>query len=79
LINFDIKVDICDPLADSNEVYNEYGVLVYNKLPDICYDALILAVAHKDFINLKIREIIKDGVVFDVKGVLSKDLIDSRL
>ena len=46
------------------------------------FDAVILGVAHDDFKNLNIREFLKDyeqGVVYDVKGILSRDLIDGRL
>ena len=45
------------------------------------YDAVILAVAHKDFLSLDIRSFLKDehGVIYDVKGVLSRDMIDGRL
>ncbi len=43
------------------------------------YSAAILAVAHKEFANIDIRAIVNNGVVFDVKGVLNKELVDARL
>jgi len=44
------------------------------------YDAIILAVAHKNFNNLDITELKKDNaVIFDTKGVLDRNLVDSRL
>ena len=46
------------------------------------YDAVILAVSHKEFLNMDIRSLLKNkekGVVYDVKGVLPTDIIDERL
>ena len=41
---------------------------------------MILAVAHKEFLSLDVRCLVKEvGVVYDVKGVLSRDIVDERL
>ena len=86
LRNFDINVDVYDPHANPEEVMHEYGVTVMNELttsntqlqtPN--YSAAILAVAHKEFAELDIRSIANKGVVYDVKGVLSKEVVDARL
>jgi UDP-N-acetyl-D-galactosamine dehydrogenase len=58
---------------------HEYGITVVNELPKTQYSGAILAVAHKEFVDLDIRSIANNGVVFDVKGVLSKELVDARL
>jgi UDP-N-acetyl-D-galactosamine dehydrogenase len=58
---------------------HEYGITVVNQLPIEKYSAAILAVSHKEFANLDIRAIVNNGVVFDVKGVLTKDQVDARL
>jgi UDP-N-acetyl-D-galactosamine dehydrogenase len=79
LRNFDINVDVYDPWANPEEVMHEYGISVVNELPKIQYSGAILAVAHKEFANLNIRNLVGDGVVFDVKGVLNKDMVDARL
>jgi UDP-N-acetyl-D-galactosamine dehydrogenase len=79
LKNFDIQVDVYDPWANPEEVMHEYGITVVNELPKEHYSAAILAVAHKEFADLDIRSITNKGVVFDVKGVLNKDLVDARL
>jgi UDP-N-acetyl-D-galactosamine dehydrogenase len=79
LVNFDILVDIYDPWVNSMEVKYEYGVDIYNELPYGQYAAVILAVAHKEFLNLDVRSLAPNGVVFDVKGLLPKEIIDSRL
>jgi len=49
------------------------------KPPTPNYSAAILAVAHKEFSNLNIRDLVGNGVVFDVKGVLPKEQVDARL
>jgi UDP-N-acetyl-D-galactosamine dehydrogenase len=79
LKNFDIQVDVYDPWANPEEVMHEYGITVVNELPKEQYSAAILAVAHKEFADLDIRSIANYGVVYDVKGVLKKDLVDARL
>jgi UDP-N-acetyl-D-galactosamine dehydrogenase len=79
LKNFDIQVDVYDPWANPEEVMHEYGITVVNELPKTHYSGAILAVAHKEFANLDIRAIVNNGVIFDVKGVLNKEMVDARL
>ena len=60
---------------------SEYGIEVVN---EICrekrYDAVILAVAHDEFKNLNVMDLVKEkGVVYDVKGILDREIIDGRL
>ena len=44
------------------------------------FDAVILGVAHKQFLELDIKSLVKEGgVIYDVKGLLSRDIIDGRL
>lgn len=79
LKNFDINVDIYDPWANPEEVMHEYGVTIYNNLPSQNYAAVILAVAHKSFLTINIRNLVGSGVIYDVKGILPKEIVDSRL
>jgi len=79
LVNFDINVKVYDPWVNPNEVKKEYGIDVITDLPLGQFTAVILAVAHKKFLTLDIRSFAPNGVVYDVKGVLSKEIIDSRL
>jgi UDP-N-acetyl-D-galactosamine dehydrogenase len=58
---------------------HEYGITVVNELPKTQYSGAILAVAHKEFTDLNIRTIVDNGVIFDVKGVLNKEMVDARL
>jgi UDP-N-acetyl-D-galactosamine dehydrogenase len=79
LRNFDINLDVYDPWANPEEVMHEYGITVVNEMPSEKYSGAILAVAHKEFADLDIRSIVGNGVVFDVKGVLNKEMVDARL
>jgi UDP-N-acetyl-D-galactosamine dehydrogenase len=79
LRNFDINVEVYDPWANPQEVKREYRIEISNSFPKGDYAAIILAVAHKEFLNMDIRSLTSNGVVFDVKGILPKNIIDSRL
>jgi UDP-N-acetyl-D-galactosamine dehydrogenase len=79
LRNFDINVDVYDPWANSQDIKLEYDIEILSSFPVVKYSAVILAVAHKEFLDFDIRSLTPDGVIFDVKGVLSKNIIDSRL
>jgi UDP-N-acetyl-D-galactosamine dehydrogenase len=81
LRNFDIQVDVHDPWARKEEVAKEYGIEINREELNSNfnnYSAVILAVAHKQFLSLKIQKH-QNLVVFDVKGVLSQESIDSSL
>ena len=53
---------------------------VINEKPNDKYDAVILAVAHKEFLNMDVKAFVKDGgVIYDVKGILSRTIIEGRL
>ena len=44
------------------------------------FDAIINAVAHKQFANIDLRSLcVENGVIYDVKGILPKEIIDARL
>lgn len=75
------NITIYDPWADKTEVQHEYQIEISNTLNKTKkYDAIILGVAHKEFADLNIRTYIKDnGVIYDVKGVLDRNIIDGRL
>ena len=80
LRSFGMSVDIFDPWASVEELKHEYGVRLSNSMPDEKYDAIVLAVAHKEFKSIKFEEIQnKPSVTYDVKSFLSKELVDGRL
>ena len=74
------NITVCDPWAASDRVEKEYGIGVVSEVPDGKFDAVILAVAHKEFLSLDVRSLVRDGgVVYDVKGVLDRKMVDARL
>lgn len=81
LKKYHINIDVYDPWADPKEVKHEYGIDLITELPtDSCYDSVIVAVAHKQFNNKVVKSLCKDdSVLFDVKALLDKDLVDARL
>lgn len=81
LSSYETNITIHDPWADPAEVKHEYGVNTSKDLADgKKYDAVILAVAHNEFVEINWRNHLKDnGIIYDVKGCLSKDKTDSRL
>ena len=80
LEEYNANVTIYDPWANPAIAKHEYGVKLHNELPEQHYDAVILAVAHNEFKELDIAHISNgNSVVYDVKGVLSEDVIDGKL
>lgn len=82
LEGFSAKVDLLDPWADKAEVKHEYGIDIMNEASDISekYDAVVLTVAHKEFLNVDLKSMLKsEGILYDVKSILPKDSVDGRL
>lgn len=80
LQQFGVKVDIHDPWADEDEVRHEYGVGMIREVPTVKYDAIIMAVSHKEFNQLDIKSLSHNStVIYDVKSALAPELVDARL
>jgi UDP-N-acetyl-D-glucosamine/UDP-N-acetyl-D-galactosamine dehydrogenase len=82
LIEFGLNVSVYDPWVDKSEVKIEYGIDVVNDISGLKdkYAALILAVSHKQFLNLNIASLKEtQSILFDIKGFLPEHLIDARL
>lgn len=79
LKDFGLLVDVFDPHANIKEVKNEYDITLINKFNK--YSAIILAVSHKEFLTLNFRKlkISSKSVIYDIKSVLDRKLIDGRL
>ncbi len=77
------KVDVFDPWADEKQAKQFFGITLQKELKQNHYDAVLLAVAHNEFIQLGesgIRNTLnKNGIVFDIKGMLPSDSVDERL
>ncbi len=79
LESYGIKVTIYDPWANPQEVMHEYKITTTSKLPDTKYDAIILGVAHNEFLKLELEPLKKEtSVLYDVKGILTVE-VDGKL
>ena len=79
LQDFGCKVAVYDPWAAADEVFDEYGVQLVPEL-DKGYDAVVLAVAHDQFMKLDFKALRNgQGVLYDIKSLLTKELVDGRL
>ena len=79
LIDFGTKVEVYDPWADKQEVKDEYNIDIICAKPDLSlFDVIILTVGHNEFYELEVATN-STKVVYDVKGVLNINNIDSRL
>ena len=77
------NITVLDPWVNPDRARAEYGFEVVNHLPENnnhSFDAVILAVAHNEFRSLDIRALApQPAVVYDVKGILPRNIIDARL
>jgi UDP-N-acetyl-D-galactosamine dehydrogenase len=80
LLEYTSNITICDPLANVEAVQHEYQILISRELPHGLFDAIILAVVHNEFLTLDLKQLVKEGgVIYDVKSILPRDIIDGRL
>ena len=83
LNSYHANIDVYDPWVDAEEAKNEYGLTLVNKLNKNHYDAILIAVGHKQFKEMgaeKIRALGKENnIIFDVKYLLPSDMVDGRL
>jgi UDP-N-acetyl-D-galactosamine dehydrogenase len=83
LKGYETHCEIFDPWADPNEVKQEYNVDTIKDINNLrgSYDAIIVAVAHREFFELNYQKLKKEpaSVIYDIKGILSKDLVNGRL
>ncbi|MFY4788261.1 Vi polysaccharide biosynthesis UDP-N-acetylglucosamine C-6 dehydrogenase TviB [Aliarcobacter butzleri] len=75
LQEFGCNIDVYDPWADTKEVEHEYNLKLIKELNIDKYEAIVLAVAHNEFKELKLKT--DNNVVFDIKSIL--DETDGRL
>lgn len=79
LQQFHLDVSVYDPIANQEDVLAEYGIDMIAELNQQ-YDAIVLAVAHDELIELNLKDYLTDtGVVYDVKGVLQTILVSGKL
>ncbi|MEO7975798.1 nucleotide sugar dehydrogenase [Flavobacterium sp.] len=79
LREYGILVTIFDPIANVEDVKNEYNLITIKSVPNNKFDAIILGVAHSEFLKLNFSELQKtNSLIYDVKGVLGA-IADNRL
>ncbi len=79
LQSYSVKVDIIDPHADGAEIKHEYGLTLSTQAKQKSYDAVILAVNHKEYLQLNEKDFEKllkpKGLIIDVKGILKNKIL----
>lgn len=76
LEDYGIEVETLDPWANPLDVLKQYNIKSYNNLNVLesqkhTFDAIILTVAHAEFMNIDLNQFLKDGgVIYDVKSCL---------
>jgi UDP-N-acetyl-D-galactosamine dehydrogenase len=83
LKNYGAKIDVYDPWIDAEEAEHEYGIRPIRAPAKGRYDAVVLAVAHKEFRDMGLNAIRsfakKPHVLYDIKYVFPADEVDGRL
>ena len=78
LEDFGVKVTTFDPWANPEEVHHEYNIWSTNEVPNAKFDAIVLGVAHKEFLDMDFSFLRKENaILYDVKGVLKNS--DNKL
>jgi len=81
LKQYGCEVDVYDPWANKEEVQHEYRLDLIDSYTAEKYDAVILAVAHYEFKTIDLAQL-KNGhqtVIYDIKGIWDKNVVDGRL
>ncbi len=79
LEDYGIQVIIFDPMANPVEVYHEYNLKTATIIPNEKFDAIVLGVAHNEFLKLNLADLQNElSVLYDVKNFI-KNLVDGRL
>jgi len=78
-----LQVDVCDPLVDVDEAKSLYNLdlIDLDKATTNHYEAVVLAVSHSKFsqINEYFLKIKNTSIIFDIKGVLPREIVTERL
>lgn len=81
LVEYGIIVDVYDPWANPIEVKSVYQIDTLTTYPGKNgYNAIMLVVAHKEFLEIDLQVHRKMGcIIYDVKNLLREEDIDARL
>ena len=79
LKEYGINTTIFDPCVNPDDVLHEYGLQTMTKIPNKKFDAIVLGVAHNQFLAIDFQSLLKENsILYDVKGVLGKN-VDGKL
>ena len=79
LKEYGIEVTIYDPWVNPTAVLHEYQLVTTKELPSVKYDAIILGVAHQEFLSINFETLQNEkSILYDVKGILGKK-VDGKL
>ncbi|HEX5150807.1 MAG TPA: nucleotide sugar dehydrogenase [Parafilimonas sp.] len=81
LEEFGLNVDVYDPHAHAEEIKREFAIDIISKISPLKdYAAIIVAVAHDEFLNFDFKKYKENNtVIFDAKACLDKNFVDARL
>lgn len=80
LKSYGVLVTIFDPIANPDQVKQEYNLFTSQKMPIDEFDTIVLGVAHKEFLNMELNNFRKKlSVLYDIKGVLQRENVDGSL
>ena len=80
LKSYNINITIVDSWVNKSDVEKEYKINIENKIPKKSYDSVLVAVSHDEYKKMDLKQhLLKKHVIYDVKGCLDKEIIDSRL
>ena len=82
LQEYHVNITVYDPWANPEIVKREYGIDIIDCLPNDKFDTAIVAVAHRQFREMEIdfdMLLNENHVIFDVKAIMPRNLVDGRL
>ena len=80
LKQYNLDITVYDPWSNPEIARREYGIDLVNELPQQRFDAVVMAVAHKEFLDIDTEQLCNEKhIIYDVKGILDKNIIDGRL
>jgi UDP-N-acetyl-D-galactosamine dehydrogenase len=83
LTDYGVHCDVCDPWVDAHRAEEEYGINLVEPKPGDNYDAIVIAVAHRQFAEMGVdalRSLGRPGaILYDVKHLFPREAVDGRL
>jgi UDP-N-acetyl-D-galactosamine dehydrogenase len=82
LLEYHVNITVYDPWANPEVVKHEYGIDIIDSLPNDKFDTAIVAVAHRQFREMEIdfNSLLEPNhVIYDVKAIMPRELVDGRL